>query len=70
MDQGLNNLKAKGYSITEAEQEAAEIAILLHDIGHGPFSHVLENTILKEVKHEEVSNLLMKKLNEYFNGRL
>ncbi len=70
MDQALNNLKAKGYSITEAEQEAAEIAILLHDIGHGPFSHVLENTILNEVKHEEVSNLLMKKLNEHFKGRL
>jgi len=70
IDQALNNLKAKGYSITESEQEAAEIAILLHDIGHGPFSHVLENTILNEVKHEEVSNLLMKKLNEHFKGRL
>lgn len=70
MDQALHNLKAKGYSITDSEQEAAEIAILLHDIGHGPFSHVLENTILNEVKHEEVSNLLMKKLNEYFKGRL
>ena len=70
MDQALNNLKAKGYTITEKEQEAAEIAILLHDIGHGPFSHVLEFTLLNEIHHEQVSHLLMQKLNEHFGGQL
>ena len=63
MDQVLDNLKAKGYTITPEERQAAEIAILLHDIGHGPFSHVLEYTLLNEVKHEDVSTLLMNKLN-------
>jgi HD superfamily phosphohydrolase len=70
MDQALTNLQAKGYTITEEEKEAAAIAILLHDIGHGPFSHVLEYTILNHVHHEEISNLIMKKLNEHFEGRL
>lgn len=70
MDQALNNLIAKGYSISAAEREAAEIAILLHDIGHGPFSHVLEYTLLQKVKHEEVSLLLMHLLNKEFKGRL
>ena len=70
MDQALNNLKAKGYSISESEQEAAEIAILLHDVGHGPFSHVLEYTLLNEVRHEQVSDLLMQKLNAHFDGQL
>ena len=70
MDQALANLQAKGYTITDTEKEAAAIAILLHDVGHGPFSHVLEYTLLNHVHHEEISNLLMKKLNEHFNGRL
>ncbi len=70
MDQALANLQAKGYTITDQEKEAAAIAILLHDVGHGPFSHVLEYTLLNHVHHEEISNLLMKKLNEHFNGRL
>ncbi|RVU26808.1 HD domain-containing protein [Sandaracinomonas limnophila] len=70
MDQALNNLIAKGYTISAAEREAAEIAILLHDIGHGPFSHVLEYTLLQKVKHEEVSLLLMHLLNKEFKGRL
>lgn len=70
MDQALNNLIAKGYSISSEEREAAEIAILLHDIGHGPFSHVLEYTLLQNVKHEQVSLLLMNLLNEEFKGRL
>ncbi|MEY4382816.1 MAG: hypothetical protein RI995_358, partial [Bacteroidota bacterium] len=70
MDQALNNLVAKGYSISSEEREAAEIAILLHDIGHGPFSHVLEYTLLQNVKHEQVSLLLMNLLNEEFNGKL
>lgn len=70
MDQALNNLIAKGYHISPEEREAAEIAILLHDIGHGPFSHVLEYTLLQNVKHEQVSLLLMHLLNEEFNGKL
>jgi hypothetical protein len=70
MDQALANLQAKGYTITDQEKEAAAIAILLHDIGHGPFSHVLEYTLLNHVHHEEISNLIMKKLNEHFEGRL
>ncbi|MEY2793020.1 MAG: hypothetical protein RJA76_1012 [Bacteroidota bacterium] len=70
MDQALNNLIAKGYSISPEEREAAEIAILLHDIGHGPFSHVLEFTLLQNVKHEQVSLLFMNLLNEEFNGKL
>ncbi len=70
MDEALNNLQAKGYQISDTEREAAEIAILLHDIGHGPFSHVLEYTLLNEVHHEQVSNLIMQKLNEHFNGKL
>jgi len=70
MDQALNNLIAKGYSISNDEREAAEIAILLHDIGHGPFSHVLEYTLLQNVKHEQVSLLLMHLLNDEFEGRL
>jgi HD superfamily phosphohydrolase len=70
MDQALANLQAKGYTITDQEKEAAAIAILLHDIGHGPFSHVLEYTLLNHVHHEEISNLIMKKLNEHFHGRL
>ena len=69
MDQALDNLKAKGYPISPEEREGAEIAILLHDIGHGPFSHVLEYTLLNEVKHEDVSTLLMAKLNQHFTGR-
>ena len=70
MDQALNNLKAKGYNITEAEQEAAEIAILLHDIGHGPFSHAMEHSIVEEVHHEELSLLFMEQLNKEFDGKL
>jgi hypothetical protein len=70
MDEALNNLQAKGYQISDSEREAAEIAILLHDIGHGPFSHVLEFTLLNEVHHEQVSILIMQKLNEHFDGKL
>jgi hypothetical protein len=70
MDEALNNLKAKGYGISDDEMEAAKIAILLHDIGHGPFSHVLEYTLLNHVHHEEISNLIMEKLNLHFEGRL
>lgn len=66
----LNNLRAKGHSISKKEYEGALIAILLHDIGHGPFSHVLESTILKGVHHEALSLMLMEELNENFKGKL
>ncbi|MBP9926609.1 MAG: HD domain-containing protein [Cyclobacteriaceae bacterium] len=70
MTRVLKNLELKGVHISEAEAEAAQIAILLHDIGHGPLSHALENTILKEVKHESLSYLFMKQLNTQFHGAL
>lgn len=70
MNVTLDNLKAKGHKISKKEYEAALIAILLHDIGHGPFSHALEFSILKGVHHEELSLLLMKHLNKEFKGKL
>lgn len=66
----LDHLKAKGHKISRKEYEAALIAILLHDIGHGPFSHALEYSILKGVPHEELSILLMEYLNKEFKGKL
>jgi HD superfamily phosphohydrolase len=70
MDMAVETLRYKGQVITEAEEEAVTIAILLHDIGHGPFSHALEETIVKGVHHEDISILLMNKLNRDFDGRL
>ncbi len=70
MQEALNALKYKGHDISDEEFEAGQIAILLHDIGHGPFSHVLENTILSHVPHEEISLLLMEELNRQFKGAL
>lgn len=66
----IDTLRSKGTEITAEEAEGAIIAILLHDIGHGPFSHALESVIVKDVHHEEISLLFMNKLNEVFNGRL
>ena len=70
MTQAIDVLRSKGVEITEAEAEGASIAILLHDIGHGPFSHTLEHTILSEVHHETVSTLFMEALNKKFKGKL
>ncbi|HNI55602.1 MAG TPA: HD domain-containing protein [Chitinophagales bacterium] len=70
MGKAIHVLRQKGQQITEEESEAAAIAILLHDIGHGPFSHALEKTILSNVHHEEVSIRFMERLNEQFQGRL
>jgi uncharacterized protein len=70
MGQALQVLQTKGHYILDIEWEAAQIAILLHDIGHGPFSHVLEYTILNEVNHEHISALLMEKLNQELGGQL
>ena len=66
----IETLRNKGHEITEDEEEAVIIAILLHDIGHGPFSHALEETIVENISHEDISILLMNKLNKQFGGRL
>jgi HD superfamily phosphohydrolase len=70
MDLAITTLRSKGVSISNEEEEATFIAILLHDIGHGPFSHALENSIISGITHEDLSLLLMKKLNEAFPGKL
>jgi len=69
MVRSLRTLTDKGIEITEEERKGACIAILLHDIGHGPFSHALENVIVN-LQHEELSLLIMESLNEEFNGQL
>ena len=68
--QALNTLRDKGHEITQAEREAVICGILLHDIGHGPFSHALEYTIVNGMHHEDFSILFMKKLNAEFGGAL
>ena len=70
MSEALVHLSAKGINITSEEAEAVEAAILMHDLGHGPFSHVLEEVIVDDISHEEISLLMMKKMNEEMNGRL
>ncbi|HUH72791.1 MAG TPA: HD domain-containing protein [Chitinophagales bacterium] len=70
MELALDVLVSKGHHITELEIESTLLAILLHDIGHGPFSHTLEATILKGVHHEEVSLKIFQLLNTEFDGRL
>jgi HD superfamily phosphohydrolase len=70
MGKAISILRAKGHEITEQEAEAATIAILLHDVGHGPFSHALEHTIISGVSHEQLSLLIMQKLNQLYFGRL
>jgi HD superfamily phosphohydrolase len=66
----INLLRSKGQVITEEEEEASILAILLHDIGHGPFSHALEHSLVTGVKHEDISVKLMQELNAHFNGKL
>lgn len=70
MCNALTELTSKGISISEKEEQAAKIAILLHDIGHGPYSHALEHTLIKDVNHEQISLLIMKKMNEEFGGQM
>ena len=70
MTKAISQIKKKGHDISDKEAEALKIAILLHDIGHGPFSHALENSIVKNLSHENLSILFMKKLNNEFNGKL
>jgi len=70
MTKAIESLRSKGHEITEEESLGAEIAILLHDIGHGPFSHALEHSISHNISHEQISSLFMKKLNKEFDGKL
>ena len=66
----LDNLRLKGVEISKEEYEASQISILLHDIGHGPFSHTLESVLLTGIKHESLSYLFIDKLNEELNNAL
>ena len=70
MREAIEVLQSKGHQITSEEAEAVTIAILLHDIGHGPFSHALEDSIVSGIHHEELSNLFMDRLNKDFVGKL
>ncbi|HOZ14051.1 MAG TPA: HD domain-containing protein [Tenuifilaceae bacterium] len=70
LDMAIETLRSKGQIIMEHEAEAACAAILLHDIGHGPFSHALEYSIANGVSHETISRCLMEDINREFNGRL
>lgn len=70
MGEALNSLRGKGTEISHQEFESAQLAILLHDIGHGPFSHALESSILNNVPHEQLSLLIIQKLNEEYHGAL
>lgn len=70
MQEAVITLRQKDVPISDEEEQAVLIAILLHDIGHGPFSHALENSLVKGISHETISSLLMARLNKEFNGRL
>jgi HD superfamily phosphohydrolase len=70
MCSALTELKSKGIEITPEEELGARVAILLHDVGHGPYSHTLENVLIKDVHHETISILIMKLLNDEFKGQL
>ncbi|TDR25873.1 HD domain-containing protein [Flavobacterium cheniae] len=70
MQKAVQTLQFKGVAISEEEENALYIAILLHDIGHGPYSHAMEHSIVEEVHHEELSLLFMEQLNKEFDGKL
>ncbi len=70
MQEAIYVLRQKGIDISHNEGNAAAAAILLHDIGHGPFSHVLENTLVRGIAHEDISLLMMQKINSDMQGRL
>jgi hypothetical protein len=70
MQDAIDTLKMKGIAISENEAEATLVAILLHDIGHGPYSHALEHSIVDKMSHEDISALMMQRLNEQFDGKL
>ncbi|WP_422104535.1 HD domain-containing protein [Winogradskyella sp.] len=70
MQKAINVLRFKAISISEEEENGLLIAILLHDIGHGPFSHAMEHSLVNDVSHEDISLRFMEVLNEEFNGSL
>ncbi|MDI1255363.1 MAG: HD domain-containing protein [Flavobacterium sp.] len=70
MQKAIEVIRYKGTSISKEEEKALYVAILLHDIGHGPFSHAMEHSIVEDVSHEAISLLFMNKLNAEFNGEL
>ncbi len=70
MNEAIAQLRSKGHDITDEEANAVLSCILLHDIGHGPFSHVLENTLVKGVSHEQISLMLMNRINAELKGKL
>jgi uncharacterized protein len=70
MGQAIDVIRSKGHEITEEEAKGVTIAILLHDIGHGPFSHALEHSIVNNITHEDISELFMSRLNKEFDGQL
>ncbi|MGE0567125.1 MAG: HD domain-containing protein [Bacteroidia bacterium] len=70
MQEAVQVLRLKDISITDEEEQAVLVAILLHDIGHGPFSHALEHSIVKGISHETISSLIMEALNKEFKGKL
>lgn len=70
MSEAILSLQQKGLFIFDSEAEAVEAAILMHDIGHGPFSHVLESTLISDISHEDISLLMMEKINRDMGGRL
>ncbi|MCF6346704.1 MAG: HD domain-containing protein [Flavobacteriaceae bacterium] len=70
MQKAIHVLKTKSIQISNKEEEALLLAILLHDIGHGPFSHTLEHSLINNNKHEDISLLFMQKLNKEFDGKL
>lgn len=70
MSEAISSLTRKGIFIFDSEAEAVEAAILMHDIGHGPFSHVLEHTLISGINHEEISLLMMEQINREMKGEL
>lgn len=70
MSKAVTTIRRKGHEITQEEEQAVLLAILLHDIGHGPFSHALEHDIVSGVSHEEISSYFIDRLSKEFNGEL
>ena len=70
MSEAIVSLQQKGIFIFDSEAEAVQAAILMHDIGHGPFSHVLEHTLISGISHEDISLLMMEQINRDLNGQL
>ena len=68
MSEAITSLQQKGLFIFDSEAEAVEAAILMHDIGHGPFSHVLEHTLISGISHEDISLLMMEQINRDLGG--